>query len=300
MKLAGVFTVLQTPLTENDQIDEQVFEREIEWLIECGVDGVVLAMVSEVLRFSAEERRRLWQLVLKLVRGRIPLVASVGAESTAIATMLSSWALNDGVAALMATPPAAFAYLPGEISKYYVAIIESVSCPVIVQDASNYLGQPLDVSLYVDLIDAYGQERVQFKPEAKPVKERLEALKNKSGGRARVFEGQGGADLLDTFPVGIVGTMPGAEIPWALVALWKALTVDNWKRARAIHAPLLKLVSFQTTLDTYIAVEKYLLVKQGIFTSTRQRGPLGFVLSAAVQSQIDLEFEGLRAAVDRG
>ena len=117
------------------------------------------------------------------------------------------------------------------------------------QDASNYLGQPLDVSLYVDLIDAYGEERVQFKPEAKPVKERLEALKAKSGGRARVFEGQGGADLLDTFPIGIVGTMPGAEIPWALVALWKALNADNWNRARAIHAPLLRLVSLQTTLD---------------------------------------------------
>ena len=299
MKLAGVFTVLQTPLTDKDLIDEQVLEREIEWLIECGVDGVVLAMVSEVLRFSAEERRGQWQLVLRLLRGRIPLVASVGAESTAIATMLSRWALNDGVAALMATPPAAFAYLPGEISKYYVAIIESVSCPIIVQDASNYLGQPLDISLYVDLIDAYGQERVQFKPEAKPVKERLESLKSESGGRACVFEGQGGADLLDTFPIGIVGTMPGAEIPWALVALWKALLADNWNRARAIHAPLLRLVSLQTTLDAYIAVEKYLLVKQGIFVSTRQRGPVGFVLSAAVQTRIDLGFAELRAAVDR-
>ena len=99
MKLAGVFTVLQTPLTENDQLDEQVFEREIEWLIECGVDGVVLAMVSEILRFSAEERRGQWQTVLKLLRGRLPLVASVGAESTAIATMLAHWALNDGFAA---------------------------------------------------------------------------------------------------------------------------------------------------------------------------------------------------------
>ncbi len=180
-----------------------------------------------------------------------------------------------------------------------MALIEIVSCPVIVQDASNYLGQPLDVSLYVDLIDAYGEERVQFKPEAKPVKERLEALKAKSGGRARVFEGQGGADLLDTFPIGIVGTMPGAEIPWALVALWKALNADNWNRARAIHAPLLRLVSLQTTLDAYIAVEKYLLMKQGIFTSTRQRGPVGFVLSAAVQTGIDRGFDELRAAVDR-
>ena len=300
MKLGGVFTVLQTPLTDNDQIDEEIFEQEVEWLINCGVDGVVLAMVSEVLRFSAEERRAQWQVVVRLLRGRIPLVASVGAESTAIATMLSRWALNDGVAALMATPPAALAYLPGEISSYYVAIIESVSCPVLVQDASNYLGQPLDVSLYVDLIDAYGQERVQFKPEAKPVKARLEALKSKSGGRARVFEGQGGADLMDTFPIGIVGTMPGAEIPWAVVALWKALTESNWKRARAIHAPLLKLVSLQTTLDAYIALEKYLLVKQEIFNSTRQRGPVGFVLSAETQAQIDVGFEELRAAVDRG
>lgn len=105
---------------------------------------------------------------------------------------------------------------------------------------------------------------------------------------------------MDTFPIGIVGTMPGAEIPWAVVALWKALTESNWKRARAIHAPLLKLVLLQTTLDAYIAVEKYLLVKQGIFNSIRQRGPVGFVLSAETQAQIDVGFEELRAAVDRG
>ena len=53
MKLTGVFNVLQTPLTETDEIDEAVFAREIEWLLECGIDGAVLAMVSEVLRFSA-------------------------------------------------------------------------------------------------------------------------------------------------------------------------------------------------------------------------------------------------------
>ena len=88
MKLTGVFNVLQTPLTENDEIDEKVFAREIEWLIECGIDGAVLAMVSEVLRFSAEDRRKQWQLVLRLINGRIPVVASVGAESTYIATSL--------------------------------------------------------------------------------------------------------------------------------------------------------------------------------------------------------------------
>ena len=299
MKLSGVFNVLQTPLTETDEIDEPVFAREIEWLLKCGIDGAVLAMVSEVLRFSAEDRRKQWQLVLKLIDGRIPVIASVGAESTYIATSLAKWAEIDGAAAVMATPPSAFATLSNEIKDYYVAIIESVKIPVIVQDASNYLGQPLDISLYVDLIDKYGAERVQFKPEAKPVKERLELLRDASGGRALVFEGQGGVDLLDTFPIGIVGTMPGAEVPWALVALFKALKEDNWERARSIHAPLAKLISYQTTLDAYVAVEKYLLVKQGIFTSTRQRGPVGFILTDEMKIEIDVAFDQLKAAVDK-
>ena len=299
MKLTGVFNVLQTPLTETDEIDEAVFAREIEWLLECGIDGAVLAMVSEVLRFSAEDRRKQWQLVLKLIDGRIPVVASVGAESTYIATSLAKWAEIDGAAAVMATPPSAFATLSNEIKDYYVAIIESVKIPVIVQDASNYLGQPLDISLYVDLIDKYGAERVQFKPEAKPVKERLEMLRDASGGRALVFEGQGGVDLLDTYPIGIVGTMPGAEVPWALVALFKALKEDNWDRARSIHTPLAKLISYQTTLDAYVAVEKYLLVKQGIFTSARQRGPVGFILTNEMKLEIDIAFDQLKAEVDK-
>jgi 4-hydroxy-tetrahydrodipicolinate synthase len=299
MKLTGVFNVLQTPLTETDEIDEAVFAREIEWLLECGIDGVVLAMVSEVLRFSAEDRRKQWQLVLKIIDGRVPVVASVGAESTYIATSLAKWAEIDGAAAVMATPPSAFATLSNEIKDYYVAIIESVKIPVIVQDASNYLGQPLDISLYVDLIDKYGAERVQFKPEAKPVKERLEMLRDASGGRALVFEGQGGVDLLDTYPIGIVGTMPGAEVPWALVALFKALKENNWDRARSIHTPLAKLISYQTTLDAYVAVEKYLLVKQGIFTSVRQRGPVGFILTDEMKVEIDVAFDQLKAAVDK-
>jgi len=299
MKLTGVFNVLQTPLTETDEIDELVFAREIEWLLGCGVDGVVLAMVSEVLRFSAEDRRKQWQLVLKIIDGRVPVVASVGAESTYIATSLAKWAEIDGAAAVMATPPSAFATLSNEIKDYYVAIIESVKIPVIVQDASNYLGQPLDISLYVDLIDKYGAERVQFKPEAKPVKERLEMLRDASGGRALVFEGQGGVDLLDTYPIGIVGTMPGAEVPWALVALFKALKENNWDRARSIHTPLAKLISYQTTLDAYVAVEKYLLVKQGIFTSVRQRGPVGFILTDEMKVEIDVAFDQLKAAVDK-
>lgn len=297
--LSGVFTVLSTPFSADDAIDHETLKGEIDWLIDQRVDGLVLAIVSEVLRLSAHERRELAQSVLQSAAGRLPVITSVGAESTKVAIQLAQWAEQDGAAAVMATPPTSFAALSQEIAKYYIAIIESVNIPVIVQDASNYLGQPLEISLYVQLIDKYGQARVQFKPEAKPVAARLRQLQEASGARARVFEGQGGADLMDTYPIGIVGTMPGAEIPWALVALWQALTSGDTARAAEIHAPIAQMVSHQRTLDSYVAVEKYLLVKQGIFTSARQRGPVGIHLDSQITQAIDSSYAKLIEILNR-
>ena len=295
--LGGVFNVISTPLLDDDRIDHATLAGEIDWLLKCGSNGLVLAMVSEVLRFSAHERREQWQSVLTCVAGRVPVVTSVGSESTAISTSLARAAEEDGASALMATPPSAFAATDEEILKYYVALIESVEIPVIIQDASNYLGKPLDIGMYVELLDTYGNTRVQFKPEAKPVVDRLKLLNEASGNRARVFEGQGGIDLLGTFPLGVVGSMPGAEVPWALLALWKALVAGDTKRAEEIHAPLAKLVSFQTTLDGYVAVEKYLLVKQGVFTSARQRGPVGFAIGDEVRNAIDQAYTELTEVI---
>ena len=290
---SGVYPVIQTPLDDYDKIDEEVFEAEINWLINNGVKGLVLAMVSEVMRFSAAERRDQWQIVLRILDGRLPLIVSVGGESTAIAVQLAKDAESDGAAALMATPPSSFPATSFEIYSYYTAIIESVKIPLVVQDASNYMGQPLDLKLYGDLIEKYGTDRVQFKPEAKPVKERAAALQEIAKGQAKIFEGQSGIDLLDTHPLGLIGTMPGGEIPWAIIKLWDCLESNDLEIAQSIHDLISQLVAFQQNIDGYVAVEKYLLVKQGIFDSTRQRGPVRTILSSQVKNDIDQIFEKL-------
>lgn len=73
---------------------------------------------------------------------------------------------------------------------------------------------------------------------------------------------------------------------------------DNWDFARRIHLRILALMAYQPTLDAYVAVEKYLLVKQGIFTSTRQRGPVGMHLTTGDKIEIDKCFDALRTTVD--
>ena len=64
--LSGVFPVFQTPYLADESIDAETLEREIAWLFEQGSDGIVMAMVSEVLRLSfkpgrwAEGTARAW------------------------------------------------------------------------------------------------------------------------------------------------------------------------------------------------------------------------------------------------
>ena len=293
----GIYPVLQMPLNTDQNIDEAVLAKEIEWLIELGVSGFAVAMVSEVMRFSSEERRAQWQSILKMINQRLPLVVSVGAESTAVAIRQAKLAEDDGASLLMATPPAIFPATSEEIYSYYRLIVQSVQIPVVVQDASNYMGQPLPIELYERLLNEFGVDRIQFKPEATPVKERVAGIQRIAGGAAKVFEGQSGMDLLDTHPLGLVGTMPGSEIVWAIKALWDALEAGEDARAVSIHEAISRLIEFQQTLDSYVAVEKYLLVKQGIFTSTIQRGPVGTVLSDATKVGIDAAFENLLRVV---
>ena len=293
----GIYPVLQMPLNTDQNIDEAVLANEIEWLIDLGVSGFAVAMVSEVMRFSSEERQAQWQLILKIINQRLPLVVSVGAESTAVAIRQAKLAEDDGASLLMATPPAIFPATSEEIYSYYRLIVQSVQIPVVVQDASNYMGQPLPIELYERLLNEFGVDRIQFKPEATPVKERVAEIQRIAGGAAKVFEGQSGMDLLDTHPLGLVGTMPGSEIVWAIKALWDALEAGEDARAVSIHEAISRLIEFQQTLDSYVAVEKYLLVKQGIFTSTIQRGPVGTVLSDATKVGIDAAFENLLRVV---
>ncbi len=285
--LTGVYPVISTPFSDSDEIDVAILQREIDWLINCGVDGLTIAMVSEVLRLSESERRTLAEITVSHAAGRVPVITSVGAETTRLAVAYAQHAQEIGASAVMAIAPMAVALPDEQITTYFRHIIESIDIPVVVQDASGYLGRALPISLYVDLIDNYGADRVYVKPEAAPIGQRLSALRDASDARARVFEGTGGLMLVDSFSRGIVGTMPGAEMPWALVALWRALEAREEQRISQIHGLIAALVSLQTSLDSFIAVEKHMLVRQGIFTHTHRRQPVGFELDTETIAAVD-------------
>ena len=197
----------------------------------------------------------------------------------------------------MAIPPISVGVPDRELSAYYEALLAAIEIPVVVQDASGYVGRPMSIQMQADLLDTHG-ERVLFKPEAVPIGPRLSELRDATGGRARVFEGSGGIALVDNFRRGIVGTMPAADTPWALVALWRALEAGDETRIEAIADPLARLVSLMDSLDAFVAIEKHLLVAQGVIPSARRRGPLGYEPDPETLAEVDRLVGRLREAVD--
>lgn len=296
-ELHGVLPVFQTPWLEDETLDLATLEREIAWLYDCGANGIVMAMVSEVLRLSSEEREELAEAACRFGCARGVVVISVGAESSKTAERFARHAERSGAHAVMAIPPVSVAVEDDELLAYYRRIIEAIQIPVVVQDASGYVGRPMPIAMQAQLLNTYGPDRVLYKPEASPIGPKLSELRNATGGRARVFEGTGGIALVDSFQRGIVGTMPGADLIRGLVPLWRALEAGDTEKADLIHGPLAALISMQTSLDAFLAVEKHLLVRQGVFKNTVVRGPVGFRLDDETKREVDRLFDRMLGAL---
>lgn len=289
--VTGVLPVFQTPFHLDESIDFETLAREIDWLFDERADGIVLAMVSEVLRLSDDERQILTEKSCAFAKGRGPVIISVGAESSKQAEAFARHAESSGAAALMAIPPVATGATTDELAGYYERLFKAVEIPIIVQDASGYVGIPMSIEFQAGLLDSFGPERVWFKPEAVPIGPRLSALRDATGSRAHIFEGTGGISLVDSYQRGICGTIPGADLIRGIVPLWEALEKGDLKRASRIHGPLSSLISIQTSLDGFLAVEKHLLVRQGIFQNELVRGPRSFVLDKETRNEVDRLFD---------
>lgn len=296
-QLAGVLPVFQTPFNEDESIDAATLEKEIAWLFDCGSDGIVLAMVSEVLRLDTREREQLAELACRFGRTRGAVIISVGSESTISSERFTKHAESVGAHAVMAIPPVATSVREDELLRFYERLLAASSLPVVVQDASGYVGRPMSIELQAKLLNTFG-DRVLFKPEATPIGPRLSQLRDATSGKASVFEGTGGIALVDSFRRGIVGTMPGADLIRGIVALWRALEAGDEKHIYQLSLPISALVAVQNSLDAFLAVEKYLLVKQGIFRNTIVRGPVGYKLDEETRAEVDRLFDLIIVAVE--
>jgi len=128
----GVLPALVTPF-RNGAVDEDAFVALVERQIAGGVHGLVpVGTTGETATLSHEEHRRVVELCVATARGRVPVIAGAGSNSTAEAIELVQHAKTVGAdAALVVTP---YYNRPSQEGLYahYKAINDAVQLPVLV------------------------------------------------------------------------------------------------------------------------------------------------------------------------
>jgi 4-hydroxy-tetrahydrodipicolinate synthase len=126
----GAFTAIVTPFKDG-KVDEQGFIDLIEFQIDQGIDGLVpCGTTGESATLGFDEHKRVVELAVKTVNGRVPVIAGTGANNTLEAIEFSESAKESGADAVLSVAP--YYNKPNQqgIYEHFKTIAETVDIPM--------------------------------------------------------------------------------------------------------------------------------------------------------------------------
>jgi 4-hydroxy-tetrahydrodipicolinate synthase len=128
----GSFTALVTPFS-NGSVDEQAFRGMIDWQIVEGTDGLVPAgTTGESPTLSHDEHRQVVEWCVEQARGRVPVIAGAGSNSTGEAVELAQHAQACGAAAVLVVTPYYNKPTQEGLYQHFKAINDAIGIPIII------------------------------------------------------------------------------------------------------------------------------------------------------------------------
>lgn len=298
--IAGAFPVLPTIFDKDGEIDENGFRRVVEWVIACGVDGVVFpGLASEYDHLSLDERRRLIGIVGEIAHGRAAFIAGCGGHNDAESATLIAIAAEAGAAAAMVVTPARKGADTQALADFYnmlsgAAAEAAAAVPIMLQNAPKPMGLGLTPAEVLAIVERAPGIRY-VKEENAPCGQRITALRDADANLAGIFGGAGGRYITDELARGADGTMPAAEIADLHVALIAAHRAGDWARVRMLFERTLPLLNMQAVYRWRLTKE--VLHRRGLIESTFVRAP-GPALDAGDMKELDELMTGLVDLLD--
>jgi 4-hydroxy-tetrahydrodipicolinate synthase len=131
-QLTGSIVAIVTPMQEGGALDLGALARLIEFHIESGTSGVVIVgTTGESPTVDYDEHCLLIKSAVELVRGRIPVIAGTGANSTSEAVELTAYAKEVGATACLSVVPYYNKPTQEGLYRHFRTIAERVDLPLI-------------------------------------------------------------------------------------------------------------------------------------------------------------------------
>jgi len=263
-RLKGVIAAMLTPMADGGaRVDPEAAGRLAGWLVEKGIHGLYIAgTTGEGLYLSPEEHRELVRAAVKAAKGT-PVVAHVGALTTAQAVFLARQAVRADATAVAAIPPPYYSLSREELLGYFTAVARAAEpLPLYLYNIPSHARNEVPPPLAADL------------GRAIPT---LRGIKDSSGAPGRIpdlvktlgpdYDVVCGNDdkILQAFQAGAAGIVASGaslfpELYLGLHAAWKAGRVAEAEEAQR------QIVAMQQSLcnGTRLGWYKYVLARRGV------------------------------------
>lgn len=148
-RLGGSIVAIVTPMQADGAVDYKSLEALVEWHIAEGTDGIVaVGTTGESATLDVDEHLEVIRRVIAAAKGRVPVIAGTGANSTREAIELTRAASAAGADACLVVTPY-YNKPPQEgLYQHYKAIAEAVAVPIILYNVPGRTGcdmQPITV-----------------------------------------------------------------------------------------------------------------------------------------------------------
>src|SRR5215467_3036835 len=130
-RIRGSITALITPF-KGGELDEAAFKRLVEWQIAEGTNGLVpVGTTGESPTLSHREHMRVVELCVTAARGRVPVIAGAGSNSTREAIELTRHAKEVGANAALSVTPYYNKPTQEGVYRHFASIAEAVDIPIV-------------------------------------------------------------------------------------------------------------------------------------------------------------------------
>jgi dihydrodipicolinate synthase/N-acetylneuraminate lyase len=272
--LNGVIPIVVTPFSANGSVDLDQLHAQAEFLVSRGVKWLGFGFGSEVNRLSQAALNEAVSYVVGMSAGRFGVIGNAEMTSVSRGVEEVERVREAGAHVAMVRPSGLSDVSQDALLEAFEAVATGSSMPVIVQDAPLSTGVVLSPStlaslaLQVPNVIALKIEPLNPARKMSLVSERL------SGAKAAIIGGGGGIDYVHELERGAVATMPGPAYPELFTAIDALHVKGDRRQALQLWSRALPLMELgKRDMDTFLFVQKHVLSKRGVLSSTRLGQP---------------------------
>jgi 4-hydroxy-tetrahydrodipicolinate synthase len=246
----GVLPAIITPFKRNSAmgLDVQGLERNIGFLLSCGIHGIVpCGSTGESATLTFEEHEKVIEITVDKVNGRIPVLAGSGSNNTAEAVRLTKAAKDIGADGVLVISPYYNKPNRSGLIKHYTKLAD-LDIPVVMYNVPGRTGQNLEPDLVAEL--ARHPNIVAIKEASGNIGQISRIIEETQDEDFVVISGDDNITLpiMALGGAGVISVAANVD-PKRMVALYEAMKHGDYQNALVLHyalSPLLRAMFIDT------------------------------------------------------